>query len=375
MKSQNRMPWVDVLRLVALLMVIVSHSVDIYNATPQADQSASFWGSFLGSSVRACVPLFAMMTGLLLLPSTESPSTIYRKRIPRVAIPALLWSVVYCLMPWIIGLCGGDAEVVRVFFPFEYAPSPELKDALANVVLIPFDFGNYTTHMWYIYMLIGLYFALPFISSWVGNRTLVKTFMTLWAVSLAVPYIEWIVGSGALGVCEWNAFGMFYYFGGFAGYMVLGWLLGRSEPQGSVWRSVVLGVVMFVAGFLVTWHGHRTMSGLYTYEENPEMLELFWQFLSPNVALMTIGIFIIARRVSVRGEKMQRLLASFTRCSFGSYLVHYLFIGPATMVVAPLGLPIPAGVALTVLLVFAASWIVTALLYAVSGRAAKYIVG
>lgn len=105
------------------------------------------------------------------------------------------------------------------------------------------------------------------------------------------------------------------------------------------------------------------------------MLELFWQFLSPNVALMTIGIFIIARRVSVRGEKMQRLLASFTRCSFGSYLVHYLFIGPATMVVAPLGLPIPAGVALTVLLVFAASWIVTALFYAVSGRAAKYIVG
>ena len=88
------MPWVDVLRLVALLMVIVSHSVDIYNATPQADQSASFWGSFLGSSVRACVPLFAMMTGLLLLPSTENPSTIYRKRIPRVAIPALLWSVV-----------------------------------------------------------------------------------------------------------------------------------------------------------------------------------------------------------------------------------------------------------------------------------------
>ena len=373
--SQNRLPWVDTLRLAALLMVIAAHSVDIYNATPQADETATFWGSFLGSAMRPCVPLFAMMTGLLLLPTSESASIVYRKRIPRVAIPALLWSAIYCLMPWIIGLAGGGADTVRIFFPFAYEPSPELGDALSNMAIIPFDFGDYTTHMWYIYMLIGLYFALPFISTWLKESSLVKIFMTLWAVSLALPYVEWLVGSDVLGVCEWNPFGMFYYFGGFAGYMILGWMLGRSEPQGKVWKSVVLGCMMYAAGLLITWKGHSTMSSLYSYEENPAMLELFWQFLSPNVALMTMGIFLIARRIKVYCATTQRTLATFTKHSFGCYLVHYLFIGPATMVVAPLHLPIPAGIALTVLIVFAASWALSALMHLICGRAARYIIG
>ncbi len=373
--SAPRKPWVDVLRLAALLMVITAHSVDIYNATPQADSSAAMWGSLLGSAMRACVPLFAMMTGVLLLPAVQSPAEIYRRRIPRVAIPALLWSVIYCLMPWFIGLAGGDAEVVRVFFPFEFNPSFALADALRGAALAPIDFGGYTTHMWYIYMLIGLYLALPFISSWLADRSLVRIFMTLWAVSLAVPYVDWLVGGGVLGVCEWNAFGMFYYFGGFAGYMIFGWLLANNEPRGSVVRTVVLGVVMWIAGFLFTWQGHASMSAQYSYAENPEALELFWQFLSPNVALMTIGLFIIARRMKVSSPIVCRALEGFTRCSFGSYLVHYLFIGPATMIVAPLGLPIPAGVALTVLLIFAASWLTTRIIYAIAGRAAKYIVG
>ena len=86
-------------------------------------------------------------------------------------------------------------------------------------------------------------------------------------------------------------------------------------------------------------------------------------------------MFIIVRRVQIRSERTQAVLAHFTRCSFGSYLVHYLFIGPFTMLLAPLGLPVPAGVALTVVLVVASSWATSALLHKITGRAAKYIVG
>lgn len=376
MKPQNsRMPWVDVMRLAALMMVVAAHAVDIYNATPQSDPSAAMWGGVIGSAMRACVPLFAMMTGLLLLPSGDAVSKFYAKRIPRVAIPAVLWSVVYCLVPWFVGLAGGGAEVVQVFFPFEYAPSLELGDALRNVAKVPFTFGAYTTHMWYIYMLVGLYFVIPFMSKWMGDATLLRTFMVLWAVSLAVPYVEWLVGGEVLGECAWNRFGMLHYFGGFVGYMLLGKLLAERPMQGSAWRTVALGIVLWVAGFLVTWSGQSAMAARYDYAENPAMLELFWQYCSPNVALMTIGVFIIVRRVNVSCQGTQRALASFTRCSFGSYLVHYLFIGPFTMLFVPLGLPVPASVALIVLCVVISSWVTTAIIYRITGRAARYIVG
>ena len=59
--DSQRLYWIDVLRLVAMLMVIAAHCVDIYNATPQDDPMNSFWGAFIGSLMRPSVPLFAMI--------------------------------------------------------------------------------------------------------------------------------------------------------------------------------------------------------------------------------------------------------------------------------------------------------------------------
>ena len=96
----------------------------------------SFWGAFIGSLMRPSVPLFAMMTGLLLLPVRESAKEFYLKRIPRVAIPMLIWSAVYYLIPWITGVVGLDKSVITTLFPFEFAPSQEAGDALKNIGLI-----------------------------------------------------------------------------------------------------------------------------------------------------------------------------------------------------------------------------------------------
>ena len=78
--------WLDVLRLVAILMVIAIHCTDPFNASPEsrANPEFNFWGSVYGSMLRASVPLFVMMTGFLLLPVRQEASTFYKKRIPRV---------------------------------------------------------------------------------------------------------------------------------------------------------------------------------------------------------------------------------------------------------------------------------------------------
>ena len=124
-KETNRIVWVDLLRLIAMLMVITAHCTDMYNATPQEDPMAGFWGMFIGSMMRPSVPLFAMMTGLLLLPVNSSPSEFYRKRIPRVLIPMVLWSVLYYLVPCFTGLLGLDKSIISVMFPYVYEPSQE----------------------------------------------------------------------------------------------------------------------------------------------------------------------------------------------------------------------------------------------------------
>ena len=374
--SKSRLVWVDVLRLVAMLMVIAGHSVDIYNATPQEDPMNGFWGAFIGSLMRPSVPLFAMMTGLLLLPVGQSAGDFYRRRIPRVLFPMLFWSVIYYLIPALTSVMGLDKSVISILYPFEFAPSQDWGDAARNIAMIPLTFNGYTCHMWYLYMLIGLYFAMPFISAWVEkrDRTLTNTFMALWLCSLTLPYLQHLIAPNLFGECAWNKFGTFYYFSGFAGYLLLGHLLSKRSPM-PLRKIVAMGVMLYISGYIITYTGFASMAVQYSYEEAPELLELFWQFCSPNVVLMALGIFLIVQRVNITSEGLQKLLTNITKCSFGTYLMHYIFIGPVVILLSPLGLPTPLCVACSVIMVFAICWAMTALIYKVAPRAARYIVG
>lgn len=375
-QQSSRIVWLDVLRLVALLMVIAGHSVDIYNATPQQNLTDGFWGAFIGSLMRPSVPIFAMMTGLLLLPVRESAGDFYRRRIPRVLVPMVVWSVLYYLVPWMTGVLGCDVSIVSVLYPFEFSPSQQFGDALNNIAKIPFTFNGYTTHMWYLYMLIGLYLLMPFFSAWLekNDRTLVRTFMVLWCVSLLLPYLSQILSPDIWGVCAWNDFGTLHYFSGFAGYLMLGYLLGRGNPLPSR-KIIAVGAMLYFAGYIITYTGFSALIVQYSYEEQPALIEMFWQFCSPNVALMAIGLFLAVQRVKVHSEKMQSLLANITKCGFGCYLMHYILLGPVILLLRPLGLPTPLCVVLTVAIVFALCWGITNAVYRLLPRYAKYIVG
>jgi surface polysaccharide O-acyltransferase-like enzyme len=375
-QPQKRIIWLDVLRLVALLMVIAGHSVDMYNATPQDDPMNGFWGAFIGSLMRPSVPLFAMMTGLLLLPVRESAGDFYRRRIPRVLVPMVIWSAIYYLVPWLTGVLGMDLSVVSILYPFEFSPSQDFGDALHNIAMIPFAFNGYTTHMWYIYMLIGLYLIMPFFSAWIekNDRTLVRTFIIMWCCSLMLPYLSQILSPDLFGRCAWNEFGTFYYFAGFAGYLLLGHLLGKGNPLPSR-KIIAMGAMLYFAGYIITYTGFSSMIVQYSYEQEPELIEMFWQFCSPNVALMAIGMFLAAQRVKIHSERVQRALANITKCGFGIYLMHYILLGPIILLLLPLGLPTPVCVIATVILVFLLCWGVVNAMYKLLPRVARYIVG
>lgn len=375
-QPQKRIIWLDVLRLVALLMVIAGHSVDMYNATPQDDPMNGFWGAFIGSLMRPSVPLFAMMTGLLILPVKESAGDFYRRRIPRVLVPMVIWSAIYYLVPWLTGVLGMDLSVVSILYPFEFSPSQDFGDALHNIAMIPFAFNGYTTHMWYIYMLIGLYLIMPFFSAWIekNDRTLVRTFIIMWCCSLMLPYLSQILSPDLFGRCAWNEFGTFYYFAGFAGYLLLGHLLGKGNPLPSR-KIIAMGAMLYFAGYIITYTGFSSMIVQYSYEQEPELIEMFWQFCSPNVALMAIGMFLAAQRVKIHSERVQRALANITKCGFGIYLMHYILLGPIILLLLPLGLPTPVCVIATVILVFLLCWGVVNAMYKLLPRVARYIVG
>lgn len=382
MKEQNRIVWLDVIRLVAILMVIGVHCIDPFYISPAMRSIPEYtsWATIYGSFFRPSVPLFTMMTGLLLLPVKQPIDTFYKKRIYRILFPCIIWSVLYNLFPWFTGVLGLDKSIIGDFFCYtQGSESQALSDSLKDVAMIPFQFSFKENHMWYMYLLLGIYLYMPFFSGWIEKATEKdkRIFLGIWGVSLFLPYIMAYIAplfgiNYLLGEATWNAYGLFYYFAGFNGYLVLGHYLKKGNDW-SLLKTACISSALFALGYYVTYAG---FSAAAADSASTEMdMELFFTFCSPNVAIMTASVFLLLQKVHIRNPFVIKLLANMTQCGFGIYIVHYFLVGPFFLLIGPSSLPIPLQVPAMAVCIFLVAWGFTAFMYKVLGKKAIYIMG
>lgn len=383
--SDNRIVWLDVIRCVAMIMVIGVHCIDPFYISPtmRAIPEYTHWAAIYGSLLRPSVPLFVMMTGLLLLPVKKQPlGKFYKKRIYRVLFPFLIWSVLYSMFPWVTGVLGLPKEIIGDFFCYTQGQeSQSLIDSLKDVAMIPFNFSHKENHMWYIYLLIGLYLYMPFFSAWIENadRKTKRAFLLIWIISLFIPYLKEYVAnclferSGyVFGTDTWNEFGLFYYFAGFNGYLLLGHYVKKGNDW-SIMKTFILCILMFAVGYYITYTGFSTTASNPNATETE--MELFFTFCSPNVLLMTLATFLLLQKVVITNSTVIKVLANMTQCGFGIYMVHYFVVGPFFLLIGPSSLPIPLQVPLMAICIFLCSWAFTALIYKLMPRKAVWFMG
>ncbi len=383
--SDNRIVWLDVIRCVAMIMVIGVHCIDPFYISPtmRAIPEYTHWAAIYGSLLRPSVPLFVMMTGLLLLPVKKQPlGKFYKKRIYRVLFPFLIWSVLYSMFPWVTGVLGLPKEIIGDFFCYTQGQeSQSLIDSLKDVAMIPFNFSHKENHMWYIYLLIGLYLYMPFFSAWIENadRKTKRAFLLIWIISLFIPYLKEYVAnclferSGyVFGTDTWNEFGLFYYFAGFNGYLLLGHYVKKGNDW-SLMKTFILCILMFAVGYYITYTGFSTTASNPNATETE--MELFFTFCSPNVLLMTLATFLLLQKVVITNSTVIKVSANMTQCGFGIYMVHYFVVGPFFLLIGPSSLPIPLQVPLMAICIFLCSWAFTALIYKLMPRKAVWFMG
>ena len=382
MTSENRLVWCDAIRLLAFFMLLCCHAADpFYAAAAYASSGTSThpemveWAIRWGSLVRPCVPLFVMLTGVLSLPVKSSMESFYQKRIPRVLFPFLIWSVLYYLTPWFTGLLGLDNSIVIKLFSWAETDSQALSDGLVNVARIPYAFSFIACHMWYIYMLIGLYLYLPIFSAWVerATRRQKEIILGLWALSTFLPYFTEYISKYAFGTCEWNSFGLFYYFAGFNGYMLLGHYI-QHYVNWSWTKTLSVALPLLLAGFLITYNGYSYIMNL--PDKTPEQVELFWTYNTPNVAMMTLACFLLVYRIRITADsRLAKWLAHLTTCGFGVYMIHYYFVCVGYDLGAWLHIPDPLRIPFSAIVILACSWTIVSLAQKGLGKYSKYLLG
>ncbi len=376
---KERIVWYDVVRLLAMYLLVCCHSADPFNYALEGSPmiaDVKFWGALWGSMMRPCVPLFVMLTGALLLPQQGSVGPFYKKRISRVFWPFLIWSVIYCLFPVFLKLLGGGPQTVRDFIPYadEDFLAQSLPLSLKHIARIPLNFSSMDVLMWYIYLIIGLYLYIPIFSAWVekASRKAKRWFLIAWGITLVLPYYNYYIDPYLWGSCAWNQFGALYYFAGFNGYLLLGHYL--KDAEWSLGKTLLLGVPMFAVGYFTTFLGFRHMTGIPGFTE--PMAELFWTFNSFNVVLMVIPLFMICKKVKVKNERIKAMLADLTKCGFGIYMIHYLLIGPGILLMRALHIPLGMQIPLGAICALAASWTIVTIAHRIlPSKAARVIFG
>lgn len=232
-----------------------------------------------------CIGLFFMVSGALLLPVASTMKAFYKKRLPKIIIPTLVWTIIYIF----VGCIDGTAS----------------SEYLMKIVLsIPFSAQGHGV-LWFMYVLVGLYLLSPIISPWLQNasRKEVEFVLLLWIVSLFYPLI-----SNYLYVNE-SSTGILYYFSGYAGYYLLGFYLNKYQPK----IGVMTSLIMILAPIIVCGLSISCNPGIDFYKS-------FW-YLSFFVVSMALGWYCFIKELRIPGCIFISYASSL---SFGIYLCHIL---------------------------------------------------
>lgn len=333
MEKDSRVVFLDWLRMMACFMVILVHCIEpFYYGGPGglyiASLSDARWVTLLNTPLRAAVPLFVLASSYLLVPLKTDTGTFFRKRLVRVFVPFLVWSLIYAVIPMPGSGGAVDAE-------------GNLKSLLFNFVMTS------SGHMWFVYMLLGVYLLMPMISPWLEkiSRKEEKVFLCLWAFTTVLPLIQplakSVTGSTYLwGECQWNTFGTFYYVSGFIGYVVLGHYMRTHAGEASWKKTLAYAVPFWVAGYALAAGGFWNMipdaEGYPVSSSYADAFRMEAQrgFCTAGIMLQTVAYFLVFRKITCDGWFYRRIVLPISKLSYGMYLMHMVVLGPVSAMVS-----------------------------------------
>ena len=266
----------DIMRVLACIMIICMHA-------PMPNLNAN--GIILSTISYFTAPglcLFFVISGSLLLPIKTDTTTFLKKRLGKVIMPTLVFTILYIILNCING---------------------EQQNILRTICSIPFSAQGHGV-LWFMYTLIGLYLVAPIISKWLdsASKREVELYLLLWVITLCFPILKLFVG-----INEGNT-GVLYYFSGYIGYFILGYYLKKYPESISLKKLIIPDIIAILAPI-----AFKVM------HIEIDFYSMFW-YLSIFVALLCTTIYVLISKIKIK--KRGGIVELISNLSFGIYLIH-----------------------------------------------------
>ena len=302
-KTVKRVYYVDYLRIFGFLSVIFMHcAYDVLANTSIINTFDWKITAVVTGLAYTAVPLFFMMSGYFLLTSkkTHDLSVLVKHRLPRLILPLFFWSLVAIV--WI--LYNTDALTFTQF---------------AGQVVKSFSQPVYV-HFWYMYTLIAMYIASPFIIVMLENISRKEHILIFALITLiTVQVMLYKITPAPLNLFfDMSFLGKFQFFGGHICAFMLGYYLGKSERHVPNILLIVLALLCWAGITVGTIHLSVTTN---TYDGT------FFSQSEGYEVLFAACLFLLAKQNLNRSNKhLDRLICPLVALSLPIYLFHNLLL-------------------------------------------------
>lgn len=249
---------------------------------------------FGNSLVQWSVVVFVMISGALFLNPDKQFTTkdIYHKYIKRLLIAYLFWWIVYGC----ISLAVASISAHSVVFKTNY--------------LIPHF------HLWFLPMLMGVYAFIPLLRKVATDSLLTKYVLVIWFGYIVISFI---IGVISVEIPQISVLFIQNIVIGYAGYFLLGKYISSLELEK---KGIILVILLGILGAFTILLGNIFASRT-TGNGDPR----FSNDLSPHIAMMAVGVFIIIKVNSYRfGGFVKQIVEYVRKDLFGIYLIHGIFL-------------------------------------------------
>lgn len=312
----------DIARLVAICAVILLHTVtgvlDNYPKQMSGTQIAVY--SAIKCLCEIGVPLFLMISGALMLDPERNVTweRLHKKNIRRLVLALLIFGTVFALGECVYNTCFAS-DFHRITASSD-SVGGMFMDSLKAVLT-----GKSWAHLWYMYIIIGIYLLLPILRAFT-ERAEEKAYglmlLLLILMQSVVPVAEELLG--------WRLELELPIKGIYLTYFLLGYYLVKYDPfhvkdcnteAGADRKSLYLaGILMAVLAVILSFEHELSNMGY----SSPIVLVIA---VSVFVRILTLGTVpaSLAQEKTEDGRK-KGFVYSFRSLSFGMYLIHTVFL-------------------------------------------------
>lgn len=290
----------DILRFLAMLSVIVMHVCGgIMKEIPSKSFNFIVMNSLI-TMITWCIPIFVMISGgLFLNPKREiTTKKLFSKYIKRFVVAFLFWAIIYQIYYYVSAkVTGGDVL--------------NWKGIICETIVGPY-------HMWYLYMLTGVYITIPILRKITESKAITEYFIFVFLIfsflqnyGVNMPVIGNVIS--AIMDKTYLPIGVMYI-----GYFILGFYIKNFNISRKVeYALYILAVLLLIINCIVfAIYVLKDVDGIWSVK-----------YLMPNIIIEASAIytFFVKRVSKIKfSERTVKIFSKLTEYGFGVYLVHAL---------------------------------------------------